>query len=142
MDCDLLCLVCHVQIACFHMHHILPRSIVLYIYTVQSYSNDSITLILNYSYGLAPGRPFPAGHEDSIAVTKHVMENLEHYGIVSNRIFTAGKSITFSCCCAFKVCSGISLQPQPNTQPVSSRGLCMFLVPIHWLKIEGPKCYT
>ena len=51
--------------------------------------------MLYYSYGLAPGRPFPAGHEDSIAVTKHVMENLEHFGIVSNRIFTAGKSITY-----------------------------------------------
>ena len=34
MDCNLLCLECHVQIACFHMRHIQPLSIVLYIYIV------------------------------------------------------------------------------------------------------------
>ena len=43
------------------------------------YNNNDNFLV--YSYGLAPGHPFPAGHEDSIAVTKHVMENLENYGI-------------------------------------------------------------
>ena len=87
------------------------------------YSNGNITIILHYSYGLAPGRPFPAGHEDSIAVTKHVMENLEHYGIVSNRIFTVGKSITYSCCCVFKVYSGVSLQ---------SSHKCAFITPTQY----------
>ena len=77
------------KLPCFHMCHILPHSIVIYIYTVY-FVLCTVYNFLYYSYGLAPGRPFPAGHEDSIAVTKHVMENLENYGIVSNRIFTEG----------------------------------------------------
>lgn len=86
-------------------------------------ANATKAIIIVIDYRLAPEYPFPAGLEDSVAVTNWVFDHAGNLGIDCNKIGIIGDSSGAALACALSIEHGKKLQFQVLIYPAADNTL-------------------